>query len=260
MIAGTGVLAPDPSDPRDWSKDTTGVDSPPDAFQFDPGLLPPVVHQGTTSGCTGAAASVAAAVLIRRIGTFYSKTRVSWLWSYHWNRVKSGITGDRGAYPRSTMKALSEVGVIPESLMSSGFFTVLDPPPKRAKRAVAFHIKGYERIPSIAGNSETIVKVLGTEHLPVLIATRIYTRAWEQADRTGIIGQVDTREDEDRGLHMVCLIGYRRNEATRCGWEFLFRNSWGPGWGRDGNAWISGDILENDWVTPDLWTFSRRYW
>lgn len=259
MLAGTGVVAPDRPDPRDWEK-IPPAGSPPAFFVFEEELLPPVVHQGSTSGCTGAAASTAAAILLRRMGPHYGKTEVSWLWSYHWNRVKSKIIGDRGAYPRETMRSLSEVGVIPDRLFSDWCFTVHDLPPKRAKRAVTFHLKGYERVPSLPGAAETLAGILGVERLPLLVATRVYRRAWEYGDRTGTIGGGDRHEDKDLGLHMICLIGYRRNDLNRCGWDFLFRNSWGPHWGRDGNAWISGDLLEDDWVTPDLWTFSKRYW
>lgn len=259
MIAGTGVVAPDRPDERDWEKIPVAGEHP-DFFVFDDKLLPRVVHQGSTSGCTGAAAATAAAILLRRMGTYYLKTEVSWLWSYHWNRIKSNITGDRGAYPRDTMRALTEVGVIPDRLFSDRFFTVHDLPPKRAKHAVTFHLRGYERVPSMPGASETMKATLGVEKLPLLAATRVYRNAWEHGDRTGTIVAGDRRTDEDLGLHMVCIIGYRRNKDNRCGWDFLFRNSWGTRWGRDGNAWISGDLLEDDWITPDLWTFCRHYW
>jgi hypothetical protein len=36
--------------------------------------------------------------------------------------------------------------------------------------------------------------------------------------------------------HAVTLEGYR---WTPNGREFLFHNSWGPGWGRNGYAWMS---------------------
>lgn len=47
-------------------------------------------------------------------------------------------------------------------------------------------------------------------------------------------GEVDAPRGEAQGLHAIVIEGY--DAATN---RFLVRNSWGPGWGKGGRAWVS---------------------
>ena len=49
-----------------------------------------------------------------------------------------------------------------------------------------------------------------------------------------------TGEGQCVGMHAVVAVGIGSYKGQGC---FLVRNSWGPGWGQDGHAWLSEEFI-----------------
>lgn len=63
---------------------------------------------------------------------------------------------------------------------------------------------------------------------------------------------VPTRRDAFVGGHAVLAVGYRH--ATR---QFVFRNSWGRGWGDHGYGYLPYEFVASAALTWDFWTLRR---
>jgi C1A family cysteine protease len=69
--------------------------------------------------------------------------------------------------------------------------------------------------------------------------------------RTGVV-PVPTRRDALAAGHAVLTVGYRH--ATR---PFIFRNSWGRGWGDHGYGYLPYEFVVSAELTWDFWTVRR---
>lgn len=91
---------------------------------------------------------------------------------------------------------------------------------------------------------ETYVKVLGEGRpiavgVPTFDATEGRDNFWTyRAEKRGVVrGPLDQSErlsigDETRSGHAFCIVGFEPDPEEPMGGWFLFRNSWGPDWGR----------------------------
>lgn len=85
----------------------------------------------------------------------------------------------------------------------------------------------------VAHDPATVVWELVCGH-PVVAGLRI-TDQWDRPDEV-----IAAPEGNVRGGHAVCIVGYQRDEN---GLQFRVRNSWGPGWGKNGEVWIDSSWL-----------------
>lgn len=77
------------------------------------------------------------------------------------------------------------------------------------------------------------------EGVPIVLGL-IITDAFYRPDAHGVVPDRDL--DPERGGHAVLAVGHGHNPKGLP--AVLIRNSWGPGWGIGGHAWLSGAYLD----------------
>jgi Cysteine protease len=75
--------------------------------------------------------------------------------------------------------------------------------------------------------------------VPVILGL-VITDAFFRPDALGIVS--DITPDTERGGHAVLAVGHGLDQAGQE--AVLIRNSWGPGWGLDGYAWLSRSYVD----------------
>lgn len=87
---------------------------------------------------------------------------------------------------------------------------------------------------------------------PFVLALAVHkSMLGREVRRTGVV-PVPTRRDALVGGHAVLGVGYRH--ATR---QFIFRNSWGRGWGDRGYGYLPYEFIASAALTWDFWTLRR---
>jgi C1A family cysteine protease len=89
-----------------------------------------------------------------------------------------------------------------------------------------------------------IVQALQANH-PVVFGTGV-DKAFEDYSGEDIVISSPTNI---LGYHALCIEGYRRNPKV----EFLITNSWGPGWGKKGSAWLTSNYVTDALISSDFW-------
>jgi len=206
---------------------------------------PPIEDQGDLGSCTAQAGVALVEFLQRR---FYGEhLDASRLFLYKATRQLLHWTGDRGAYLRTTMKALRLFGVPPEDYWP---YTIQryddDPPAFCYAYAQNYQALRYFRLdPPEASPDGLLDKVKATlaGGLPAMFGFTVY-RSIVQASQTGDVPFPCRGEGIDGG-HAVVAIGYDDGHEIRnadCDGvtvgAILIRNSWGTGWGDEGYGWL----------------------
>ncbi len=75
--------------------------------------------------------------------------------------------------------------------------------------------------------------------VPVILGL-VITDAFFRPDALGLIP--DVTPDTERGGHAVLAVGHGLDPAGQE--AVLIRNSWGPGWGLEGYAWLSRSYVD----------------
>ena len=118
----------------------------------------------------------------------------------------------QGAYPRAALEEMLKVGY-----------------PTQNGRAGKHRIKAYYAVPIRPKMIKQVIRRLG----PVLLSTE-WAQSWFHPSPSGLLPKFD----RSIGGHAVVVFGWN----TR---GFRFRNSWGRGWGRDGNGILPYDELDH---------------
>jgi C1A family cysteine protease len=222
----------------------------------------PVKNQGQEGSCTAHAGATLREFLHR---TFFNtndsaeyKTKypidvkLSPQFQYWCERTIEGDIGiDNGAQSRTIFQSLMEYGICPETdELYSDTAWKLKPSDQSFADAQALKIGAYHRIPDV----QTAKSVIASGY-PFTAGIRVYTN-FESAEaaRTGLI-TIPSQTDYLLGGHEVLAYGYSdamifpgTNEVG----GFLFRNSWGPDWGINGDFWMSYECLTL--FGEDFWT------
>lgn len=251
---------PDLPDVRDYHDETPAVqDILQHSKTYKAGAVPakvdlrpwcsPIENQKTLGSCT-AHAGIGLLEYTQR-HAFGKHLDLSRLFLYKTTRKLAGLTGDSGAFLRSTMQAMVMLGSLPEK-----FYPYTDDPQKFDAEPAAFHYalaqsyKGlkYYRLdtPKVTGQAllDKIKQTLAAK-LPAMFGFTVYSSigddAWIPAPKPG-----DTVE----GGHAVLAVGY---DDTQGGGALLIRNSWGTGWGHKGYGWLPVSYIL-DGLADDFWT------
>jgi hypothetical protein len=145
---------------------------------------------------------------------------------YHHRKTRP----DSGMYGRDVFNILKNFGCVPESLYEYLSHDESDIPNEMLYEvANKYRIMDYARVETIMGLK---LAMLGNEVAYLLLpAYNRTTEFWEKRDNEPI-------------YHAVAVIGYNKK-------GFVFKNSWGPGWGHEGygcfpyNRW---DVHAECWV------------
>jgi len=213
----------------------------------------PAYDQGELGSCTGNA--IAAAVQFARQKAAKKPDFVpSRLFIYYNERDIEGTTNeDSGAQIRDGTKAVSKLGVCPESsspAQPSDWPYDIDkftkkPPAPCYDFGQAHQITSYRRIPQIL----TQMRACLASGFPFVFGFTVYESfESEEVTKTGIVNLPGSNE-QMLGGHAVLAIGYDDKEQ-----RFIVRNSWGTDWGRDGHFMMPYAYLADPHLSSDFWT------
>jgi hypothetical protein len=229
------VMIPDRAMAK-WRK--SGPDAPADKF--------PVVDQLNEGSCTGNAG----ASFFGLISGLTPRSRQA---LYYGARKRIGETNiDGGAYIRD-------------------IFT--EPNAKYYADAARRKLKTYNRLDT--GDDQTAVAFRSclAHGYPFEIGFSVYSSFMSsRMEKTGVLNKPLGNESFEGG-HAVCVIGYdldfrasdRAKELIAGGFSqtdipemvYIVRNSWGEGWGWNGNFVVDVRYFEDDYLADDAWTGRR---
>lgn len=208
----------------------------------------PDMDQRQLSSCVGngTAESLDALELVAHENdTGFTPTPVSRLFIYNLARTEEGILDqDAGTHIRTAFDVLSRFGSCPEALWPYDESKVFTSPSLKSQRAALGHkINSYYRVDSTGPDLiNDLVSALRAKHFPVF-GTQV-TKAFEQLSGFGPVSTPGSG-DSIAGGHCMVVCGY-------IGGNFLIKNSWGSGWGKNGFCLFTPDYMM--WSqTNDIW-------
>lgn len=260
---------PDLPDIRDFTVDSPEIQasplmkatrSPPKAAAprvlLDP-YFPPVENQGELGSCTAQAYAGLLEYYERR--ALNRHVDASRLFLYKVTRKLMGVTGDTGAYLRTTMQAAALFGLPPEKHYPY-VINKYDLEPEQFVYALAqnWQATSYFRLdPAGSTGAEALaaLKARIPQGQPAMFGFTVYSSMPYQTT-TGII-PFPKSGDRVEGGHAVIACGYDDAKIVDgAPGAIRIRNSWGAGWGEKGYGWLS-----YKWFTQrlaiDIWALAR---
>ena len=240
----------------------------------------PIEDQLTLGSCTAQAGVGLLEYYERR--THGEHIDGSRLFLYKVTRNLLNLTGDTGAYCRTTMGAMSLIGVAMEKYWP---YTDSDPEfdeePPSFVYAIAQNFQGlvYHRLDGVqaAMPLDLRIKFMISIGWPPMFGFTCYQSIWDsQVGNTGEI-PYPTPTEKVIGGHAVVAVGYdddKKIKNPRTGGvetkgAFLIRNSWGTSWGcvppnapagmTRGYGWLPYKYL-SEGLASDWWTLTKAEW
>lgn len=198
---------------------------------------PPVYDQGQVGSCT--ANAIGAAVQFLEPAFMPSR-----LFLYYNERLADGdVDQDGGSTLSQGVLQIAQLGLCPESAWpydESKVFTK----PSRACYASALRHK-FPHHAHVIGTDE-LKRTLASGH-PVVLGLLLF-ESFETVEvaRSGMVPMPGPHE-QMMGGHAVTCVGYREDG------RFIFRNSWGAGWGDHGYFYLPEQYLRDERIASDFW-------
>ncbi len=227
----------------------------------------PIDNQANLGSCTAHAGVGLVEYFERR--AFGTHTDASRLFLYKVTRNLMMVTGDTGAYLRTTAGALTLFGLPPEDYWK---YNVPDFDKEPTAFCYAFAqsfqaVTFYRLDPS--GTPKPVlldrIKTNLVAGLPSMFGFTVYS-SYTQASSTGKI-PFPTSGDKIVGGHAVDAVGYDDNlkikntnpGAAETTGALLIRNSWGTGWGATGYGWLPYEYVLKG-LAVDWWSLLKNEW
>ena len=234
-----------------------------------PGLSPsvdlrafcsPIEDQEALGSCTAnAAAGLIEYFEKRAFGKYADASR---LFIYKATRNLLGLTGDTGAYLRTTMGALVLFGAPPEQYWPYDI-TSFDIEPTAFCYAFAANfqaIKYFRLDPPPLTGAQVLqnIKTYLAAGFPSMFGFPVY----DEYMHIPASGHVAFPSPNSRlyGGHANVVVGYDDNlPINGDNGALLVRNSWGTGWGLNGYAWLSYRYVTEE-LAVDWWSIVKDEW
>lgn len=206
----------------------------------------PMYDQGQLGSCT--ANAIAAAVMFlefKEVGDL-SLTYPSRLFIYYGEReIEGSIPWDDGAEIRDGMKVVAKQGYPQEDSFPYDIRRFAERPSDGVyTEAKKDHITKYYRVPQTLFS----LRICLAHGYPIVFGFTVYSNF-----PYGGNGDISMPSGGVDGGHAVVLTGYDDKEKM-----FDWRNSWGPGWGRNGYGRIPYVYVTDPNLCDDFWTIRRE--
>ena len=226
----------------------------------------PVEDQGTLGSCTADAGVGLVEYFERK--AFGRHIDASRLFLYKVTRNLLRLTGDTGAYLRSTMGAMRLFGVPPEEYWEYDI-SQFDKEPPAFCYAFASNYQAikYVRLDKSNLTKQALVDSIKenlSKGIPSMFGFTVY-ESIEQASADGKI-PFPCNTEKVLGGHAIMAVGYDNNLKIKnngCGevstGAFLIRNSWGTSWGEQGYGYLPYEYVLQE-LAVDWWTIIKAEW
>jgi C1A family cysteine protease len=227
----------------------------------------PVENQGMLGSCTANAGVGVMEYFERR--AFGKHIDASRLFLYKVTRNLIHLTGDTGAYLRTTMAAMRIFGVPPTEYWPYDTDLFDEEPPAFCYAFAQNYqaIQFYRFDPPGTDYRKMLdkIKLFLAAGLPSMFGFTVYNSISE-AESSGMI-PYPSPVDWVEGGHAVVAVGYddnikikgRGRGAKETKGAMLLRNSWGTGWGDNGYGWLPYRYVEEG-LAIDWWSLLRGEW
>lgn len=282
---GTGWLRPFP-DMRDYTEETPeieaitmkmGMMAEEEALKAIPSSkdlrewCSPIEDQGDLGSCTAHAGVGVVEYFERR--AFGKHIDGSRLFVYKATRNLMGVTGDTGAWLRTTMGALTLCGIAPEdywkyTTAKSGTHTFDDEPPAFVY-ALADNFEALRYFThDPKGRAPAAVLASIKRYLAFGIPAMFGFYGFPSFAKSDVKGGIPFPCPTEKAVwgHAIVAVGYDDNKKirnTQCNEQtvgaLLFRNSWGTGWGDKGYGWLPYEYVMKG-LALDFWSLLSMEW
>jgi C1A family cysteine protease len=226
----------------------------------------PIENQGQLGSCTANAGVGLFEYFEKKASNSYIDA--SRLFLYKTTRNLMSLTGDTGAYLRTTAGAMLLFGVPPEKYYPY-IISKFDDEPNAFLYAFADNYRAlqyyrYDPPGTTKAKLLTAIKENLSAGLPSMFGFTVYSSI-SQAATSGLI-PIPANGESVLGGHAIDAVGYddskvitNANNKKSTKGAFLIRNSWGTGWGSKGYGWLPYDYVLNG-LASDWWSMIKAEW
>jgi C1A family cysteine protease len=227
----------------------------------------PIEDQGALGSCTAnAGAGILEYFEMRAFGNHIDASR---LFLYKATRNLMGVTGDTGAFLRTTMQAMVSFGLPPEQYWPYDIQSFdVEPTAFCYSFAQDYRTLRYYRLDPPGTDPEDLLARIKTDlaaGLPAMFGFVVYS-SYSQANRNGGAFPYPAPGEHKMGGHAIVAAGFDdekviKNEPNgpETTGALLIRNSWGADWGDGGYGWLPYDYVTHQLAT-DWWGLIKAKW